>query len=166
MDRINPSLKVHHFKEVKCTSNTVHVVIKQKNKTWKWFDSHEYTIHLIFNIRANQKNKPLNQRTITNTTCSSIGPRGINAPGAGVNEWMWWMNDSRLARRWLCCREERWDPDKPCWAERPMWARPCWAPEGGDWSFSLSQDDSLPPGDREGGLSESLDPYTEPRLQV
>lgn len=118
-------------------------------KTWKWFDSHKYTFHLIFNVRANQKNEPLNQG-ITNTTCSSIGPRRINRPGAGdqVNEWMWWMNDSRLARRWLCCREERWDPDRPCWAERPAWARPCWAPEeGGDWSFSLSQDDSLPPGD-------------------
>lgn len=47
-----------------------------------------------------------------------------------------------MARRWLCCSEVRCEP------ERLTWAKPCCAPdEGGDCSFSLSQDDSLPPGE-------------------
>ncbi len=140
--------------------------------------SHEYTIHWL---REQSKCAAWTgtQEWMTNTTCSSIGLSGINTPGAGdqVNEWMWWMNDSRLARRWLCCREERWDPDRPCWAERPAWARP-WAPEeGGDWSFSLSQDDSLPPEDsrereremkwESGSLNRARTPHviTETRLE-
>lgn len=53
-----------------------------------------------------------------------------------------WMRNSRLARRGLCCSEVRCEP------ERLAWAKPCCAPEeGGDCSFSLSQDDSLPPGE-------------------
>lgn len=47
-----------------------------------------------------------------------------------------------MARRGLCCSEVRCEP------ERLAWAKPCCAPEeGGDCSFSLSQDDSLPPGE-------------------
>lgn len=47
-----------------------------------------------------------------------------------------------MARRWLCCSEVRCEP------ERLAWAKPCCAPdEGGDCNFSLSQDESLPPGE-------------------